>query len=61
VEVHGFLHEKQAIVDNLKVVNDTAERGVKIASDFIDYAKKEKKYQCILQVVEQNRQQQLNQ
>ena len=53
--------KSKTTVGNLKVVNDTAKRGLKIASDFIDFARKEKKYQSIMQVVELNRQQQPNQ
>ena len=53
--------KSKTIVGNVKVVNDTAQRGVKIASDLIDFARKEKKYQSIMQVVELNRQQQPNQ
>ena len=50
-------HYKRAknIVDHLLVVNDAAERGVKLAHDFVDAAKSEGKYQNILQVVENSR------
>ena len=43
------------IIDNLFIVNDTAERGVKLASDFLSGAKKETSFQNILQVVENHR------
>ena len=36
-------------------VNDCAERGCKLASDFKDSARDEAKYQYILQVVENDR------
>lgn len=39
----------------LNVVNDFAERSVKLSTDFIDSAKIEERYQAVLQVVEQNR------
>lgn len=42
-------------VNSMLVVNDAAERGVKLANDFIDSAKIEKNYQTILQVVENDR------
>ena len=43
------------VVDNLKVVNDSAERGVKLCSDFLTKAKTNPKFQNVLQVVENNR------
>ena len=50
-------HYRQAkeTVDHLLVVNDSAERGVKLANDFIDTTKDELRYQNILQVVENSR------
>jgi hypothetical protein len=45
----------------LKVVNDAAERGVKLASDFLPKAKVEEKYQNVLQVVENDRHSRPNQ
>ena len=42
-------------ITSIKVVNDAAERGVKLASDFLGAAKKEDTYQHILQVVENDR------
>jgi len=35
-------------------VNDSAERGVKLSSDFLISAKSEKHYQNVLQVIEKN-------
>ena len=43
------------VVDAIQVVNDAAERGVKLASDYLDSAKIEENYQNILQVVENHR------
>lgn len=43
------------IVDNICVVNDAAERGVKLVSDFIGGAREEENLQNILQVVEADR------
>lgn len=48
-------NEAFAVVRALRVVNDSAERGVKLAADFLPRAKIEKKYQAILQVVENDR------
>ena len=39
-------------IQNLRFVNDSAERGVKLASDFLPAAHIEGRYQNILQVVE---------
>ena len=43
------------VIDHIKVVNDAAERGVKLAQDFQGAARKEKRYQNVLQVVENPR------
>ena len=43
------------------VVNDGAERGVRLCHDFISQARREDRHQQILQVVENNRNQQPNQ
>jgi hypothetical protein len=40
----------------INVVNDCAERGVKLSSDFLSTARREDHYQNVLQVVEQDRQ-----
>jgi hypothetical protein len=44
----------------INVVNDCAERGVKLSSDFLSAAKSEEHYQNVLQVVEQDRKKQPN-
>ena len=49
-----FLASKN-VVSSLSVVNDSAERRVKLYSDFAGTAKKENKFQNIIQVVENNR------
>ena len=56
----GYIAAQQ-IVDNLRVVNDSAERGVKLASDFIGSAHTAAKYEMVLQVVENHRHQMPNQ
>ena len=44
-------------VENVKtIVNDAAEQGVKLATDFIDTVQSDKHFQNILQVVENDRQ-----
>ena len=50
----GYCHAK-LIVINLSVVNDGAERGVKLAHDFLDSSKKEENLQNVLQIVENDR------
>ncbi|KAG8198493.1 hypothetical protein JTE90_017359 [Oedothorax gibbosus] len=47
-------------LQSLNVVNDCAERGVKLSSDFLAASKGEDHYQNVLQVVEKDRQQQPN-
>ena len=37
---------------NLEVVNDSAERGVRLAADYLSRTQIESKYQNVLQVVE---------
>lgn len=49
-----YLQAKET-VDHLLVVNDAAERGVKLAYDFLDTAKSEGRFQDVLQVVENSR------
>ena len=44
--------EAKLIINNLSVVNDGAERGVKLAYDYIGSSKKEDNFQNILQTVE---------
>ncbi len=50
-QLNGYLRNME-VINSLRVVNDAAERGVKLCSDFIGSAKKESKLQHILQVVE---------
>ena len=50
----GWLKGK-TIVNHLAVTNDAAERGVKLAFDFIGSSKREETYQNILQVVDNQR------
>ena len=50
----GYL-EAKLIINNLSMVNDGAERGVKLAYDFIGSSKKEDNFQNILQTVENDR------
>ena len=45
----------KSIVDNLCVVNNTAERSVRLVSDFLSSARKEETLQNILQVVEREK------
>ena len=50
-------------IEALNVINDCAERGVKLSSDFLSASKtehSEQHYQDVLQVVEQDRQRQSN-
>lgn len=44
-----------ANVDALNVINDCAERGVKLSSDFLSASRSEGHYQNVLQVVEEDR------
>ena len=43
------------IVSNLRVTNESAERGVKLAADYLGLSKKEETFQNYLQVVENER------
>ena len=45
----------KSVVDKFQVVNDGAERGVKLAQECIDKARGEEKYQNVIQVIEQDR------
>jgi len=56
----GFKEAKET-VDNMAVVNDSAERGVKLCHDFLDSARNEARLQNVLQVVENDRASNLNQ
>ena len=40
------------MVKNLEVVNDSAERGVRLAADYLSRTQIKSKYQNVLQVVE---------
>ena len=44
-----------ANINSLNVINDCAERGVKLSSDFLSAARSEDHYQNVLQVVEEDR------
>ena len=50
----SFLSSKR-VIKHLSIVNDVAERGVKLASDFLCGTKNETCFQNILQVVENDR------
>ena len=50
----NILRQKK-MVSSLKIVNDAAERRVKLGSDFLGTAKLEDRYQNILQVIENER------
>ena len=47
-------------IEALNVINDSAERGVKLSADFLSTSKKEEHYQNVLQVVEGDRSRQSN-
>ena len=47
-------------IESLNAINDGAERGVKLSSDFLSASKSEGHYQDVLQVVEQDRHRQPN-
>lgn len=50
-----WYQEAKATTENLRVVNDSAEQGVKLGSDFLSAAKIEKRYQNALQVAENDK------
>lgn len=53
---HSPAYQSSAVnVEAINVVNDCAERGVKLSSDFLTASKTEEHYQNVLQVVEQDR------
>ena len=54
-EANNAYQQGKLIVNNIRVVNDSAERGVKLCQDFSGSAHKEKHFQSILQVVENSR------
>lgn len=47
--------EAKATTEHLRVVKDSAERGVKLGSDFLSAVKIEERYQNVLQVAENDR------
>jgi len=47
-------------IESLNAINDGAERGVKLSSDFLSASKSEGYYQDVLQVVGQDRRRQSN-
>ena len=47
--------EAMVTADNLVVVNDAAERGVKLCYDFLEGTQDEQRFQHVLQVVENSR------
>ena len=51
----AYVASKKIVVDGLNVVNDPAERAVKLTSDFAHAARHEDHFQNILQVVEADR------
>jgi len=53
--------DAEKVVKSIAVTNDAAERGVKLAQDFLETSKSEASYQNILQVVEHDRKKQPNQ
>lgn len=52
----SFLSSK-AKTAGLNVINDSAEWGVKLSSDYLDAARSEERYQSVLQVMEEDRKQ----
>lgn len=53
--------DAESKVKSLRVVNDPAERGCKMAVEFQDSAQSEERYQCILQIAEFDRNENPNQ
>lgn len=53
--VNKWQSNEAYIASLVNVVNDGAERGVKLASDFVDTARDDKHFQNVLQVVEEDR------
>lgn len=53
--VNKWQSNEAYIASLVNVVNDGAERGVKLASDFIDTARDDKHFQDVLQIVEDDR------
>lgn len=59
IKLPSYLSSKVNI-GAINVINDCAERGVKLSSDFIDVAKSEDHFQNVLQVVERDRKERPN-
>ena len=57
---HDSYKASAQIIDNINVVNDSAERAVKVTSDFAPAARTEGHYQHVLQVVSAERKAQPN-
>ncbi|KAK5911943.1 hypothetical protein CesoFtcFv8_001868 [Champsocephalus esox] len=57
---NAALKKSEVNVCAMNVVNDCAERGVKLTSDFVAVARKEQHLQNVLQAVEHDRSQQPN-
>ncbi|CAM4569067.1 unnamed protein product [Leuciscus chuanchicus] len=57
---NAALKKSEVNVRAMNVVNDSAERGVKLTSDFVAVAKKEQHLQNVLQAVEHDRNQKPN-
>jgi len=53
---HAY-REAEEKVTRLAAVNDATERGIKLTQDFLESSKSEARFQNMLQVVEQHRQQ----
>ena len=58
-ESESYVQSKM-IIESLNFVNDSAERGVRLTSDFLKAARNEAHFQNVLQVVEHNRSQKPN-
>ena len=58
-ESESYVQSKM-IIESLNFVNDSAERGVRLTSDFLKAARNEDHFQNVLQVVEHNHFQKLN-
>ena len=54
-ELETAYFQAKVVVTNLAVTNDAAERGVKLCADYLDSARKEKHFQDLIQVVENER------
>jgi len=50
----GLYQQAQEKVNAINIINDCAERGVKLTTDYLSCAQSESQFQNVLQVVEQN-------